>query len=183
MEASRNAQKTVYPSLFAKYNPHTFMRWFLPLASLSLAFAPAAFGDVAVYIGTSTGQGSGGSGPVFQASKAIQVIDLATGKYRAVIFHGPVRNGDFTVSDEATYVITKTTDRRSHTSTSFSEAGTGSDANQATQVSATLLQGRDASVSLTAGQSQWPRVLAGAGFDVVTAGIDAGTPRWRLLPW
>src|SRR3954464_8835023 len=114
--AQNALQKRNCAPLLGKYTPPTpIMRWFLPLATLSLAIASSAFGDIAVYIGNSTQQASGGADSCLHASRAIQVIDLATGKYRAVVFIGPVRNGDFSVSDEATYVIAKTTDRRSHT--------------------------------------------------------------------
>src|SRR5881409_1884883 len=114
------------------------MRWILPL--LSFALAPLAHADIAVYIGNATTQGSGGSDSSVHSSRAIQVIDLATGKYRAVVFNGAVRNNSFTVSDEAQYTIAKTADRRLQITTSFAEAGTGAAANQATQVSSTLLQ-------------------------------------------
>src|SRR4051812_27354558 len=143
------------------------MRWILPL--LSLALAPLAHGDIAVYIGNATTQISGGSDSSLKSSRAIQVIDLATGKYRAVVFSGAPRNHSFTVSDEAQYTIAKTAGRRLQTSTSFAEAGTGANADQSTQVSSTLLQGRDAGVFLRPEvKTQWPRLIAGAGFDLVT---------------
>src|SRR4051812_20446159 len=148
------------------------MRWILPL--LSLALAPLAHGDIAVYVGNATTQQSGGSASSIQSSRAIQVIDLATGKYRAVVFNGAPRNNSFTVSDEAQYTIAKTADRRLQTSTSFAEAGTDVATNQSTQVSSTLLQGRDAAVFLRPGEkSQWPRLIAGAGFDLLNFGVGA----------